>query len=119
MQKKYHISLNENNDDDVTLIELLDSGSPSAIIKEALRFYLYADRSSSPERTNESDTILNLIDARFDALMSRIAEIRIAAIQNSIDPVNNIPVTWEPINPDDNTPFLRGIQKTAKPGMRL
>ena len=131
MARKFAVSLNERDNEESTWITGIDESGmlPAHVLKEALRAHFGTTREVKSRATSD-DVVAGLsmtieaINAGFAMLAARLDRISVAPAPHQDTPelpptMEDKPVEWETIDPEVPTPFLRGIKKVARPGMRF
>jgi len=128
--RKFAVSLNEHDSEESTWITGIDDSGmlPAHVLKEALRAYFGTTREAQARATNDDvvawlSTMVDATNAGFAMLADKMQNINVVQTPQEtpeLPPsVADAAVIWEEIDPNVPTPFLRGIKKVARPGMRL
>jgi len=124
-QHKLSVSLNDNDAEECEWVNGIASSGmiPAHVLKEALRAYFGTTREASNVVT--TGDVVDAINAGFAMLSDRLQNITVAQVPRQETPelpptMTDTPVEWEAIDPNADTPFLKGVREMGKrPAMRL
>jgi hypothetical protein len=117
MRVTLSVKLSLKNDRHREIVEALQAeGNVSGAIARILEYY-YFERDVVQAQADNTEVLsaIAALSRKMDHLKVQQAATEEQVLPTTVD----TPVEWQKIDPDESTPFLRGVKKIARPGMRL